>query len=196
MKRLLPPLTRRRYWGLVLLLALIVALQALWLVRHAEPDAGDFSGPPRSDYALLDFTLHALDEQGQLAFTMSGPQSARHPEDGSMFVTTPDYVLMAEDGPWVGRSDYAWVNKEGTELRLDGHVQLEQEESASGGPTRIETADLTAWPQTGKLHTPAATQIVQPGAVLRGIGMQADLNSKQLELLSDVHATYTAPRPR
>lgn len=180
----------------MILLAVVAAVQALWLVRREKPDVVDFSGPPRSDYALLDFTLHALDEQGQLAFTMSGPQSARHPEDGSMFVTTPDYVLMGDDGPWIGRSDYAWINKEGTELRLDGHVQLEREASAATAATKIDTADLTAWPQTGKLHTPAPTQIVQPGAVLRGIGMQADLNSKQLELLSDVHATYTAPQSR
>lgn len=196
MKRLFPPLNRRRYWSTALLLALVVAVQVLWLVRREQPDAGDFSGPPRSDYALLDFTLHALDEHGQLAFTMSGPQSARHPEDGSMFVTSPDYVLTGDDGPWIGRSDHAWINKEGTELRLAGHVQMEREASIAAAATRIDTADLTAWPRTGKLHTPAPTQIVQPGAVLRGIGMQADLNSKQLELLSDVHATYTAPHQR
>ena len=39
------------------------------------------------------------------------------------------------------------------------------------------------------METAAPATIVQPGSILRGIGMRGDLNTKVLELLSDVHAT-------
>ncbi len=39
------------------------------------------------------------------------------------------------------------------------------------------------------METAALATIIQPGSILRGIGMRGDLNTKDLELLSDVHAT-------
>jgi lipopolysaccharide export system protein LptC len=43
------------------------------------------------------------------------------------------------------------------------------------------------------MQTDAAARIVQPGSILRGVGMRADLDGKNLELLSDVHATLETP---
>jgi lipopolysaccharide export system protein LptC len=39
------------------------------------------------------------------------------------------------------------------------------------------------------METAEPATIVQPGSILRGTGMRGDLDAKELELLSDVHAT-------
>jgi lipopolysaccharide export system protein LptC len=39
------------------------------------------------------------------------------------------------------------------------------------------------------METAAPATIIQPGSILSGTGMRGDLNTKVLELLSDVHAT-------
>ncbi|HSS07911.1 MAG TPA: LPS export ABC transporter periplasmic protein LptC [Rhodanobacteraceae bacterium] len=107
-----------------------------------------------------------------------------------MFVTTPDYVIYDGNGhEWKGKSDTAWVNKEGTLMQLDGHVEMHRQAAKGVEPVDVVTRNLTTWPKDKKMETAEPATIVQPGSILRGIGMRGDLNSKVLELLSDVHAT-------
>jgi lipopolysaccharide export system protein LptC len=182
----------RRYWLLVAVLALLAVGTELllWLTRE-RPDAQTFEGPPRSDYTLTDFTLNALDAAGKRTFQVSGPSLARRGDDGSIFVTTPDYVLVDGSGhPWQGKSDAAWVNKDGTLMKLQGHVEMHRAaQGADDKPIDVVTRDLTTWPKDKKMETAAPATITQPGSILNGIGMRGDLNTKVLELLSDVHST-------
>jgi lipopolysaccharide export system protein LptC len=180
----------RRYWLVVIVLALAaIGTELLLWVNRELPNAQTFAGPPRSDYTLTDFTLDALDSGGMRTFQVSGPHLARRGDDGSIFVTTPDYVLVDGTGhPWQGKSDAAWVNKDGTLMKLQGHVEMHRTQAADTKPVDVVTSDLTTWPKTKKMETAAPATITQPGSILRGTGMRGDLNSKVLELLADVHA--------
>ena len=184
-------MTDRRLWLVAALLALAgIALNVvLWITRQRINEQ-TFAGPPRSDYTLTDFTLNALDAEGKLSFQTIGPTLARRGDDGSIFVTTPDYVIYDGSGhEWKGKSDSAWVNKDGTIMRLDGHAEMHRQASQGVQPVDVITRDLTTWPKDKKMETAAPATIIQPGSILRGTGMRGDLNTKVLELLSDVHAT-------
>ncbi|MEO5561052.1 MAG: LPS export ABC transporter periplasmic protein LptC [Dokdonella sp.] len=182
----------RRYWVLVVVLALVALGSELvfWITRE-RPDEQTFAGPPRSDYTLTDFTMSALDSAGKRTFQVSGPTLARRGEDGSIFVTTPDYIIVDGSGhPWTGKSDAAWVNKDGTVMKLQGQVEMHRQAGGEGDkPIDVVTRDLMTWPKDKKMETAAPATITQPGSILSGIGMRGDLNSKVLELLSDVHST-------
>jgi lipopolysaccharide export system protein LptC len=184
-------MTDRRLWLVAALLALAgIALNIVFWITRQRVNTETFEGPPRSDYTLGDFTLNALDAQGKLSFQTVGPFLARRGEDGSIFVTTPDYVLYDGGGhEWKGRSDSAWVNKQGTIMKLQGHVEMHRQADKGVQPVDIVTRDMTTWPKDKKMETAAPATIVQPGSILRGVGMRGDLNTKELELLSDVHAT-------
>lgn len=180
----------RRYWLIVIVLALLAASTEMlvWFNRD-HTNAQTFAGPPRSDYTLTDFTMNVLDASGKQTFQVSGPRLARRSDDGSVFVTTPDYVLVDGSGhPWNGKSDSAWINKDGTLMLLQGHVEMHREATGTTKPVDIVTRDLTTWPKAKKMQTAAPATITQPGSILRGVGMRGDLNTKILELLSDVHA--------
>lgn len=181
----------RRYWtNFALLAALALASQVLYWWLRPQPDLDAFTGPPRSNYTLTDFTLNALDSAGGLAFTVNGPFLARRDQDGSVFVTKPDYVLVDGNGlPWNGTSESAWISKNGSIMKLDGKVEMHRTSGPDARPVAIETSDLIAWPKQKRMQTDAATRITQPGSILTGIGMRADLDGKQLELLSNVHGT-------
>ena len=184
-------MTDRRLWLVAALLALAgIALNVvLWITRQRTNEQ-TYAGPPRSDYTLTDFTLNALDAEGKLSFQTIGPTLARRGEDGSIFVTTPDYVIYDGNGhEWKGKSDSAWVNKDGTIMRLDGHAEMHRQAAPGVQPVDVVTRDLTTWPKDKKMETAAPATIVQPGSILRGTGMRGDLNTRELELLSDVHAT-------
>jgi len=191
-------MTDRRLWLVAALLALAgIALNVvLWITRQRTNEQ-TFAGPPRSDYTLTDFTLNALDAEGKLSFQTIGPTLARRGDDGSIFVTTPDYVIYDGSGhEWKGKSDSAWVNKDGTIMRLDGHAEMHRQASQGVQPVDVVTRDLTTWPKDKKMETAAPATIIQPGSILRGTGMRGDLNTRELELLSDVHATIEPKEQR
>jgi len=188
----------RRYWLVVALLAVLAAGTELllWLTRD-RTNAQTFAGPPRSDYTLEEFTLDALDSAGKRTFRVSGPRLARRGDDGSIFVETPDYLLVDGGGhPWNGKSDSAWVDKEGEVMKLLGHVEMHRAADAQTEAIDVVTRDLTTYPKKKTMETAAAATITQPGSILRGTGMRGDLNDKTLELLSDVSSTLQSKHAR
>lgn len=184
-------MTDRRLWLAAALLALAgISLNVVYWITRQPTNEQTYAGPPRSDYTLTTFTLNALDADGSLSFQTIGPFLARRGDDGSIFVTTPDYVIYdGNDHQWKGKSDSAWVNKEGTIMRLDGHVEMHRQPAPGVDPVDVVTRDLMTWPKDKKMETAAPATITEPGSILRGVGMRGDLNTKVLELLSDVHAT-------
>ena len=195
---------RRTYLVIVLLALVALATQALVWVFVPREVENSFVGPPRSDYTLGNFTLDALDELGHHSFTMVAPRLVRKEDDASIYVTTPDYEIVDNSGNlWKGKSESAWVNKDGTIMRLEGEVDLHRIESDKATPIQMLTRDLTILtdPKTKdpkqvrerRLETAAPTTVIDPDTVARGVGMKADMTLKSIEFLADFHST-TQPK--
>lgn len=185
----------RRPVLLVALLALgaLVTQLLVWLTRPT-PEPPAFVGPPRSNYTLDEFELNGLDDEGRLSFTIVAPSLARRNDDGSMWIETPKFTIVGQSGEnWKGDSESAWVTKDGARMLLAGAVQMHRDTTDPKRQAQVDTRDVTAWPKDSRMETAAPATITQPGSILRGTGMKADLNTHQLELLADVHATF-APR--
>ena len=101
---------------------------------------------------------------------------------------------------WKGKSDSAWVNKDGTVMKLDGDVDMHRIESDKAGPVKMLTRDLTITtdpkdrenpqqPRERRMETAAETTVIDPDTVARGVGMKADLTLKSVEFLADFHST-------
>ena len=196
----------RRNAIVIAILAVIAfaAWMEVWLLR-ARDTGDDFVGPPRSDYTLNNFTLDALDRQGAYAFSVSGPRMARRGDDGSVYVTHPDYELVDNGGHlWKGTSETAWVDKDGDVMKFEGAVAMHRVPTDNVQRVDVLTSDLTVTtdpklkdaqghpvadaPQRDKrMQTAAPTTIFQANVVSHSVGMKADLALKTTELLSDVH---------
>jgi lipopolysaccharide export system protein LptC len=189
---------------LVLIIAMLavfaLATQAVvWFLAPREEESA-FVGPPRSDYTLTDFTLDSLDEQGQHAFSMTAPRMARRQDDGSIYITTPDYDIVDNSGNvWKGTSESAWVNKDGTIMKLLGSVDMHRIETEKVTPVQILTRDLTVLsdpkvknsqqPRERRMETAELTTVIDPTTVAHGVGMKANMTLKIVEFLSEFHST-------
>ena len=182
---------------LAIALAAGVAQLLLWWFGPA-PKTSDFVGPPRSSYTLIDARMTEFNAAGQPSFRLQSPHLERREGDDSLYLNSPTFQLPAKQAgvpDWQGQSLYGWVNKDGSQLKLQGPVEMHREAFVNAPAARIQTADVTAWPKQNRLETAAPAQMVQGGTRISGIGMRADLNDKHLELLDDVHATFP-PRKR
>ena len=182
---------------LAIALAAGVAQLLLWWFGPA-PKTSDFVGPPRSSYTLIDARMTEFNAAGQPSFRLQSPHLERREGDDSLYLNSPTFQLPAKQAgvpDWQGQSLYGWVNKDGSQLKLQGPVEMHREAFVNAPAAHIQTADVTAWPKQNRLETAAPAQMVQGGTRISGIGMRADLNDKHLELLDDVHATFP-PRKR
>lgn len=178
-------------------LAAGVAQLLLWWFGPT-PKTSDFVGPPRSSYTLTNARMTEFNAAGQPSFRLQSPHLERREGDDSLYLNSPTFQLPANQAgvpDWQGQSLYGWVNKDGSQLKLQGPVEMHREAFVNAPAARIQTADVTAWPKQNRLETAAPAQMVQGGTRISGIGMRADLNDKHLELLDDVHATFP-PRQR
>lgn len=164
-----------------------------------EKKVQDFVGPPRSGYVLTNFHLDSFNEDGKLAFTLIAPHLERREGDDSLYINSPDYVLPSVKDPtappWKGHSQYGWVNKDGSLLKLQGKVHMDRVAFETNPPASIDTSEVTAWPKDNRLETAEAARIVQGTSTMDGVGMRANLDTKHLELLDAVHTVYQ-PRKR
>lgn len=199
---------RRTYFIIALLAVIALATQGLVWVFVPREVGNAFIGPPRSDYTLTNFTLDALDEEGRHSFTMAAPRLVRKEDDGSIYVTAPDYQIVDNGGNlWKGRSESAWVNKDGSVMKLEGDVDMHRIQTATVTPVKIVTRDLTITtdpkskddprkPRERRIETAAETTVIDPDSVTRGLGMKADLTLKTVEFLADFHSTIQPDKLR
>ena len=178
-------------WRTVLtLLLLVAALVSGWSVwRHGDRTPDSTATGSRSDYVLHDFELVALDGQGQESFTLRAPRMSRNPEQRSMEMASPVFLLPdSERHYWKVVAEHGWVSPGGDELRLRGDVQV------TGPPEEREVAmkteQLNVFPQRDVATAPGIVTITQPGSILRGRGLETNLASKRYELKSQVHTRY------
>lgn len=179
---------------LVSAVLLVVALASGWALWSDGDDAVERVAEPggRPDYVLHDFELVALDAQGRESFTLRAPRLARDPRDKTMEIATPLFLIPPRDGSgdaWQVTAEHGWVSAEGDELRLRDAVKAESDGS-TGVPVVVTTEQLNVFPETDRVASPVAVAINRPGSILRGVGLEVDLASKQYTLQSEVTSRY------
>ncbi|GHA77407.1 LPS export ABC transporter periplasmic protein LptC [Cognatilysobacter bugurensis] len=180
-----------RGWLTVLLLG--AALVTGWSVWHQRADAPVVAvGETRSDYVLEDFELVALDESGRESFTLRAPRLVRDPDQESLDIVTPVFKIPAgpdaSTGDWDVRAQRGWVSAGGDELRLRGDVQARSVD-VDGRPVSMTTQQLNVFPETKRATSPVETTVRQPGLILNGQRLEAELDAKRVHL-EDVKARY------
>ncbi|MFC4525480.1 LPS export ABC transporter periplasmic protein LptC [Dyella halodurans] len=169
------------------------AAQMLYWWLAPTPKESDFVGPPRSGYVLTNFKLWAFDVDGLPSFRMVAPHLERRENDESLYINTPNFEMPSNQPgvpPWLGNSLYAWVDKSGTLLKLNGPVFMHRAAFADTAAAEMHTSDVTAWPKENRMETAAPAHMVQGDSKLSGVGMRANLNTNHLELLDESHGTY------
>lgn len=178
--------------GAVLLLAALVTGWSAWNQRATPVLEAD--GQVRSDYILHDFELIALSGEGIEAFTLRAPLLEQHPQERTIQIDTPLFLLPDGNGEyWEVRSQTALVTAEHDEMRLHDDVRAEGTNN-TGQPVTLDTEQLNIFPDTRTANSAELVTIEQPGSTIQGRGMEVDLVSKRYEFHSEVKSRYVPSR--
>ena len=174
--------------GLVLLVAALASGWSLWRNRVAPEENKAETG--RSEYVLRDFELTSLDNTGKEAFTLRAPKLQETPGASTMDLESPLFLLPDKDGDyWEVRSKTGCVSDNRGEVRLRGNVDVQSPDGGSRS-VNMKTEQLNVFPETNRATSASEVTITQPGSILRGHGLEADLADKRYKLLSQVRSRY------
>lgn len=176
---------------ILLLLGAIVSGWSVWNQR--TKDAAPTGQGLQSDYVLIDFELTALNPQGRESFTLRAPRLARDPQQKTMEIATPVFLIppgeRAGHDAWEVRSKDGWVSADGDELRLRGDVRGVSS-GMTGPATTMTTRELNIFPDARRAQSQGQVVITRPGSILSGRGLQLDLATKQYSFKSEVRHRY------
>ncbi len=184
------PLSARQTATAVLFVLAIAAGIGAWVLRP-KPVEPAFFGPPRSDYALRDYTLIALDEAGKESFRTRGPQLARDPNTGTFALDKPIFTFpQAEGGQWESRAEDGWISAKGDEVRLARGVEVLGAPKPDRSRMKIVSDRMTVYPKADRATSDAVVTVTERGSTMQGRGLEADFATRRFKLLSQSKVRY------
>jgi lipopolysaccharide export system protein LptC len=194
---------RFRTWLAVLLVALL-ALASFWileLMRRNDTD-GNSRSSARSepDYYVEKFSFIRLPNNGQANYHITGDKLSHHPLNDNFEIQQPrinsfdtDKVPMnirAESAVIEQKNTQITPARENDQIHLKGNVQVERPDTKSSTYVRLQSEYLLLLPNENKMKTEQAVSLFTNSAEIHAIGLIANNETQQIELLSKVRASF------
>ncbi len=177
---------------LILFVALAAALTWWWSRdEQAVQGAAVGSAGEQPDYAMRDFLLRAMNENGRLGHTLAAENLYHYADREQSTLTRPHMMFYEEDrAVWDISAEHGLVSDGDHLVSLSGDVQVRYTGTTPGRSFRIHTHELHVWPEERRAETEAAVSIVQQAGVTHSIGMRAELDPRRLYLPAQVRGQY------
>ncbi|HTD28015.1 MAG TPA: LPS export ABC transporter periplasmic protein LptC [Xanthomonadaceae bacterium] len=180
----------------VLVLTGLVASWGAWQLRP-QPPANDTIGPPRSDYTADAYHLVVMNKVGGVSFTSEGPYLARNLNDESLAQSHPVYHFpyKKDQGAYAVHAETGWVSAKGEEVRLAHAVVVDGPIIEDQDQTHLHTEQMTVFPQYKTARSDLLVTANRGASIMDGVGMNANLDTNRIELLSKV-SLHNVPVPK
>ncbi len=175
------------------LILLGIACCSTWLMikNHSFKLPNQTTLQHKPDAFMEDATLYQYDQMGMLHSRLEASQTIHIPFQNSTTFSNPHFLIYTSQRlPWYisskqGRSHHGtdWVY-------LWQNVVLHQPASQTYPATTIQTPNVTVLPQKSLAKTKANVTIIRPGTKIKSVGMQANLKTNVVKLLSHSHGSY------
>ena len=184
--------------GLLPLLAIALAAAASWwLYQQVASEHARLEGRQRHDPDAFadDIDLRTLNARGKLEHRLRAKRMEHYPDDDSTSLDTPYLELYRPREPtWRVRAQRGWVSSGGTEILLEGEVDVQRDGKARLRPVHLTTSKLRVFPDRDYAETDVAVNYRTTDLEVRSLGMRAHFDTGQVELPARVRAVYQPPR--
>jgi LPS export ABC transporter protein LptC len=177
--------------ALVIVCAVVLGARTWLHHRHtsAQPQTAVHT-PMNSDYYMKGATVYQLSQQGQLAYRMKVAQSLHFPDDSVDLSDIHMHYLKNTPTYWNLHADKGRIPAGQGDLYLyDGVIVHYPQED--GNILQATTTHAWVRPDDHLVDSDAQVTTIEPGRKTTGLGMRINLNTNKLNLLHNVHVTYT-----
>jgi lipopolysaccharide export system protein LptC len=183
-----------RLWLLVLFagLASLTSYWALEVVRSQDADDNQ-KIRTRPDYWVENFNFVKVLPNGQNDYRIVGAKLVHYPNDDHADITLPVAAnLNPARLPMTIRSERGVINhianQAKSEIRLYEKVVLDRPKTEQSNHVQLNTDYLLIYPDKHTMETNLPITILSGATITTGIGMKANDETQQMEILNDVHS--------
>ncbi|KAF0190686.1 MAG: hypothetical protein FD165_2474 [Gammaproteobacteria bacterium] len=178
---------------LAALAAAVIAALSWWLASQVEttppPAAG--GGPRAVDYYLKNFTLTAMDADGQPGHRLVAESLQHYADDDTAEIDRPHMTVFRRgETPWLVTATAGRLSMPDEVLRLQGNVRIARDDGPNNAGLELQTRDVTVRLNDEYAETAQPVTIHHQQGVTAAIGMTANLRDGHIELLQQVRGTY------
>lgn len=170
---------------------------SLWFLFSVQstlrtPDTDDNAEPL---LYLDNFIATHRNAQGVRDYTIHAPHLIQLAGEQGTQLQQP-VVKSYRDGhveTWHIHADSGWIAPSLDLIRLHDKVTIQRPPSSGELPLTIATHDVLIWPQQNRVSTAALVHLKTATGELASTGLEADMDKRQIRLLSSVRGHYDAP---
>ncbi|WP_192021602.1 MULTISPECIES: LPS export ABC transporter periplasmic protein LptC [Shewanella] len=171
------------------------ALVLYWQVqvKRSQMEANQLPDPARPEFIANDLRSTEFNEQGLVQSRVSAKHMEHFQQTNETLFTEPVYLIYPENGEaeWQLTAELGKLNKETGKVVLEKNVIIDAiniNEPVQSLTTSMLALDLNTMIMTSDRQINVSGQDFK----IQGLGLYADLNAEELELLSQVEGTYEA----
>lgn len=183
---------------LALILVAVIAVLFVagrWLGGNGDtsqtgPQTAAVTTPDNSDYYLEDATVYQFGDNGALTYRAHAAETLHFANDSARLSDIDVHYVKGTKTYWDLHADKGRIPAGQRDIYLYDGV-TGQHPRDNGQLVHFTTPH--AWVRTERnlVETEAAVKTTQPGQTVSGNGMRIDLDTNTLNLLHDVHVTYS-----
>jgi len=168
-----------------------VAAASSWLSRESREPEPTAVAPAAPDYFTRDFIAVTTGTDGRRRQELRAERMVHLPDADIIELTAPHLVVYDDNmRGWYASAQEGKVKDAGAIVRLTGNVRVRQDEPR---PMELRTEVLHIYPKRNYAETEKPVTITAPEGRLEAVGLQADMERRELILLSKVRGVYEAP---
>jgi len=158
-----------------------------------SPETGAEAAPRQVDFFVINAHRLQFKADGSLHSELTSPRIEHFLESEISLLQTPDLLIYQDNPqPWRVQSEMAEVSPDGKQVKLQGNVRIYRRDEKNRD-TRVTSPHMTLLPEDHYASTDAPVRIEMPQGITNGIGMQAWLKERRLNLLKNARGQYEAP---
>jgi LPS export ABC transporter protein LptC len=182
----------------VVMLVLAILAAATWVLtwqrQDASPPVDRASETEPLGYYARGANVTGTDEQGRPAYRIFAERWDELPGEDRLQMTGVNVDYQPADATaWKLTAATAKYARDGSQLDLEGHVEVRSSPTDGSRPLAFATDALLFSPDTSEVQSDEAVQIRVGDWQLDAIGLRADLKERTLALESVKHGTLLAP---
>lgn len=147
------------------------------------------------DAFMEDVTTLVIDKQGKPSMKIATPKLIHYANENSTHFVNPRLTLYRQSPqPWYIEANYAKALEGIDKIHFWNNVTIHHAADYNNPATLIKTTSLTVYPNQQTAETNDLITLIQPSITVKATGMQANMNTGDIKLLSQARGEY-APNP-
>lgn len=176
---------------IVLTIAAIAGF-ATWMTLSYRPQNTKVSSETNVPDAFMEgVTAMIMNKEGALDMKIVTPQMTHYAKDDTTHLLQPSITLYRKSPePWHITARYAKATQGIDNINFWDNVIINHLADEHNPFTEIQTTTLMVYPHFQKASTDAPIKLIQPNLIVNAIGMRADMNTGDINLLSQTRGEY------